>query len=1312
MDGYHGQEIAIDDDMFIKFEVTNIESLIKILSGEIGFIKQAKIESKGIVPEFKLFLSNTNAPFLRIEGVADMNTVWRRRHLIKVDKITNPWSVADAGTDNMYLRHMKFTVVDPLDPNFTPLSPELVDLPFDYIRRWTSAVATAHKLKEDARARDYGQLDLRRKYTQYDESLRKAMSDLPASLTLATPYLIKSLYHEPTSRATANMPEVQSRIRIPRAQCQDCELPDMELINYHPTCTVMSLDKLLTHTRAQIAQVGGSPHGLDFSRVEDVNDMISTSMVSTVLSPSAQPSLALCSSEEEERDEAVWGGEPGLLSNHTEHLLDYDRILIEMHQPIRSILPGNSMPIRRFIYNCNGLSPNLCASRYFRMQVAALLLRLYQYPTVSTLYDFYRGSLHGPDEAIFIQSLRERININESRLHKVMRFIARPIHAMAKKLPLILFYGLTGITVVVVLRAIARILVPNMDDAQLLRVAPGQTLSASQIIRREQLIRSLPSPHYGVSERRNIIPLAHNNDELVLASHNDNLSMLSRRGVCRIEFKVAHQSGFRLITGNMFAVKGNNFLLNRHTTSRMPASGNFLVNVTIPVRVRGSEPNTFRIRYDVEEHYVNIKDHLRHFPEYDASILTIPTCRAMIDSVNQFITRRDIERGLMVDEPFFMVDLRKDGLTTTCYPGPSIRGDQTYTDKSCSEVYKNRRAFVFNFEGMVCEHGQSGAIAVSQNRHLQRPFFGIHGGGTDTQGWIVPITQEDIKDILNRVDQMYNITIPDPTVHAHVSVRPCVSNVNIVGGFLENIPKPGSTRFVKTPIQNQAEFPIDTEPAILADSDPRWVKAVQEDPSLPHYASISFQKYEGANPPLEWEDLRELAEEKAQHMVQHFRNVRVQTIEESILGNGHSGSKPMDRTTSPGLPYILRGNKKGKTEWINPLPDGKSVEIHPLLQRDVDDFMQSLENNSFPERYKAVFLKDETLPKSKIFQKTRSIIMGDVADHIVYGMLQGDYDRIQKISDCHDVHVATGIDLESDDTHQLILGFGETHTMYCFDAKNWDGNLPYAIIRAQAYYRARVYELAYRARGELAPFDFVKYFMAYSEGQAIANLVLGPEVTRTRRGMKSGQRDTTSSNSEAHDLIAFKGWRDFCRKNDMQQFMSYATFNRYVKRVYCGDDSGYSVQNPLEKLLTPDVMVSWYRNVGIPVTAADKSANISTCTLEDFQFLKHRFQYSQEHGRYIAVPDLSIIYNLLNWQSTTLSKPEQFGVNVQQALRFAYWHGRTSYEQIMERILRASMRANVIAPHIPYDVMGKWISCDGDLKSIGLESFTISGTGR
>jgi hypothetical protein len=215
----------------------------------------------------------------------------------------------------------------------------------------------------------------------------------------------------------------------------------------------------------------------------------------------------------------------------------------------------------------------------------------------------------------------------------------------------------------------------------------------------------------------------------------------------------------------------------------------------------------------------------------------------------------------------------------------------------------------------------------------------------------------------------------------------------------------------------------------------------------------------------------------------------------------------------------------------------------------------------------------------------------------------------------------------------------------------------------------------------------------YVEGQLCSNLVFGPEVTVTRRGMKSGERGTTLENSECQDLIAFLGWRKFCASTPgFRACSDYSTFNQYVRRVFCGDDSVYALQPPVHENLTSDVIVSWYSDFGIPVTAADKSTNIRTCTIDELQFLKHKFMISEEHGRWIAVADESIISNLLNWQTTTLSRQRQLLLNSLAALRFAYWHGRDRYNYWYRRITNALMsRGLSFTDLLSYDSMGQWI---------------------
>lgn len=1329
-DGYLGQEAALNDDMFVSQEDENIGTKIRLFSGAPVIIPIARCEDKGVTPSIKLFMSNTNTAFPNIDKVNCIESVWRRRVLIKVEKAPEG-VIIDNTIDNIYLKAMKFTVLDPTNPSAQPLHRSLTNLSYSQLERYLSALAVKHKNTEDQRAMEYGKLDIRRRFEAAKNELYSALANVPDSIAN---YCFDRLDHLYTSFAEP-IPDAQSAVAatveqvLPTTQCLSCMLPGG---TYHSDRAVY-LKTLLYNSagegnfvRSSTSWAGANDetphffkHSLSFGELHNVYGKYMTTLQTYNTRQRPAPCYILTDDRDLFNRDHFGGVSNAWYTRIPEHKLDFNRVFVEFEKPIEEYvfaintvedIDSTIMKVKNFSYDVSDLPQELVDDTNFKLSVAGFLRTLYKdiaedRSTTNTayLYELCDKDAAQASAAKNVAECLKRVGDNRTIVRRVFSFLLSlksPLVSIVKRL---FKWVITILAVVYILLAIGILFASNRILYETART---------------------PSVQYNIEGRRRNTPFTQSTelpltqsdfDSAFDGSHNGQLMYLARRST--ISFKYKSKSG-SYVKGQMIAVRGNILLANAHSFKEAPDQ-TFDISLRIPVRL-GDKDGQPRFRVDEEEHFVK-PSNIIMIPNYDAVAVVIPTMRPMVDTSKHFVSQKSLDQKHLLDDPINVVVVTQDGLKETLYNGLRMHQNMRTTDMR-RNIYENRQMLTYEFDNepttsydlthdnftYSSKPGESGALVVSLNRYTRTPFIGIHGATARTAGCVVPITQEMLEEVFSKVEKMNSVYIPEPVVQCAVSVPEKYGNLNVVGTTHHVCYSPPKSSYIPTPIQKTHVFPCTTAPAILADHDHRWVKALHEDPNRIHYARTSILKYEHPEPKIDFDELLEAADAKAEYMVQFFRNVKIQTLEESIAGSGLLGSKPMDRTTSPGLPYINMGSKKGKTEWIDVDPNSGRVYVEPRLLKDIDNMWDALANNSCTERYKGVFLKDETLPISKILNKTRTVSMGDVGDHAVYGMLFGDYDRILKISNVHDTHVAIGLDLESDDSHILIAGLEWLDFLYCFDAKNWDGSYPYALRKANAYYRAKVYDLAHKSRGEEPPFDFYQYFCAYVEGQCCANLVHRDIVSRTRAGMKSGERGTTVENSEGQDLMVYRGWRKMCDANGLKMYKSYECFITFVKHVFCGDDSAFSVHPDFRKFITPTVIASWYTEMGFKVTAADKSAEITSCSLPDFQFLKHHFEFSREHGRYIAIPDISIVYNLLNWQTTTLPIRQQFTVNCLAAMRFAYWHGRGVYDQIKSDLNHACLARSVPIFTVSYDAMGAWIAGSKSIKEINQEDLSLA----
>jgi hypothetical protein len=297
----------------------------------------------------------------------------------------------------------------------------------------------------------------------------------------------------------------------------------------------------------------------------------------------------------------------------------------------------------------------------------------------------------------------------------------------------------------------------------------------------------------------------------------------------------------------------------------------------------------------------------------------------MTDCLKHFISDSDLEAGRMLNERFMTITCNKEGMIQHLYNTLTKKLSSPYYDEFGNK-YDNKLILQYAFDNVTNEKGSSGSLAISLNTHMRATFIGIHGGGTRTEGLVIPTTRETLAKYMDKFPSVDTIEIPEPVTHSSAIAPSKYPNLSVVGNLDYVVTSPPVTAIVKTGISKHLKTPAETEPAILSDKDPRWQKALSEDPKRPHYAAKSILKYEGPEPAVDIDELYSAAANKARYMVQFFGGVRAQSAQESISGSELTGSKPLDRNTSPGLPYVNMGKKlKGKTEWLYLEPGGSRV---------------------------------------------------------------------------------------------------------------------------------------------------------------------------------------------------------------------------------------------------------------------------------------------------------------------------------------------------------------------------------------------------
>jgi hypothetical protein len=687
--------------------------------------------------------------------------------------------------------------------------------------------------------------------------------------------------------------------------------------------------------------------------------------------------------------------------------------------------------------------------------------------------------------------------------------------------------------------------------------------------------------------------------------------------------------------------------------------------------------------YLCSNHVRSFKDNIRHFI-VDEDLVHHHNIRAVLQLFKPAAMRYANDEEILTAFPGTYTTreipqakqliVRDDEPATVAWDlGQEQQPDGTYV------TYRHYLAEAWQYTAPTFK-GDCGALLCINDTHSVRKLCGMHVGAAPAHSLYFSeiITQEfliaGLEEVLEREgnSDIHNvIDLPGRLLAEEGGAAVHNAKVPVPGGAFELVGTiqsgyenrmVGGTKICPSPLYGLIFEPT-TAPAVLSQADYRMTN---EDRAIAHR---NIEKYGKIPIPFPLE-LYSAVHSSMLEEVDSWNPTgprRAFTIDEAIAGihdaEHHDSVNPQ---TSAGFPYAkwkLFGTK-GKETYIH---FDEETELWTLrddneparqLRVDVEELISlARQSTRFPSNWTPT-LKDERRTHDKIAAgKTRIFTMGNFAYTLAFRMYCHAFAAAFYKSWFHSFSAVSIDPYSAEWTHlvhqlQRVSSFG-----FAGDYSNYDGSIPPQMHQSLCEATNRWYNDT--------PEDHQIRAVLFDEACHCIHL-LGDVVYATTHGNPSGFPWTVILNTWAGEFFLRIAWLD----NAPVELRNIVAYKEHVASKIYGDDNIVAVSPEALRFFNLLTVSKTLARYNITYTMPDKvSLPRPYAELTDWTFLKNGFK---RHGaQWYATLDRNTIQELTNWIHRTDEPLEQCVCNCQVALRMAYFHGRTYFDDLRKRIRTA-----------------------------------------
>jgi hypothetical protein len=149
------------------------------------------------------------------------------------------------------------------------------------------------------------------------------------------------------------------------------------------------------------------------------------------------------------------------------------------------------------------------------------------------------------------------------------------------------------------------------------------------------------------------------------------------------------------------------------------------------------------------------------------------------------------------------------------------------------------------------------------------------------------------------------------------------------------------------------------------------------------------------------------------------------------------------------------------------------------------------------------------------------------------------------------------------------------------------------------------------------------------------------------------------------------------------EYKNMRSFNKHVAMVSYGDDNLINISDAVIEFFNQITIAAGYEKLGMIYTDESKSGDmVPYRRLEECNYLKRGFVFSEDEMKWLAPLDLSTILEMTNWIRGDDDPLECTLVNVETSIYELSYHGEEVYDFWKRKYFNAC-KSLARMPHIP-----------------------------